>query len=183
MGSSPHTRGARGRPRVYPISSRIIPAYAGSTHRAAAEYRGQGDHPRIRGEHFPLILAVEPSEISSPHTRGALSRAWPRRRPGGIIPAYAGSTLFSLDAIHQTRDHPRIRGEHGRGPSRELSSRGSSPHTRGALAGRAIPRLVYRIIPAYAGSTEDMICPITFQTDHPRIRGEHRVTDDTHADG
>ena len=70
-GSSPHTRGARGRARVYPISSRIIPAYAGSTwlrYGTQAECR---DHPRIRGEHESQVYPVGVNVGSSPHTRGA----------------------------------------------------------------------------------------------------------------
>ena len=92
---------------------------------------------------------------SSPHTRGAHGRSWPRCRA--------------------PQDHPRIRGEHSCG--RRLSDlcegiipayagstnhlcqsmglvRGSSPHTRGALIATA----------PY---------PLN-QEDHPRIRGEHR---------
>ncbi len=133
-GSSPHTRGAPRRwPPPYPCrrdhprirgehttlrarrtpSAGIIPAYAGST---AGKVRGK---PRPKG--------------SSPHTRGALR--WPRSRcvrrgdhprirgehcgyghlmafVRGIIPAYAGSTMSTLDFISLRP--------------------GSSPHTRGA---------------------------------------------------
>ncbi|ERH20058.1 hypothetical protein HMPREF0043_00187 [Actinobaculum sp. oral taxon 183 str. F0552] len=51
-GSSPHTRGARvaGVPQVG--SSRIIPAYAGSTPASAPAIADRRDHPRIRGEHY-----------------------------------------------------------------------------------------------------------------------------------
>ena len=58
---------------------------------------------------------------------------------------------------------------------RRSSYQGSSPHTRGAQ------ELVYpfrddcRIIPAYAGSTLGLDSPDHEGTDHPRIRGEHRL--------
>ena len=155
MGSSPHTRGA---PHVHRPSS-----------------HAPWDHPRIRGEHTVAGFALMAVAGSSPHTRGARTRAGelpqgPRDhprirgehddvretggRPGGIIPAYAGSTTHSSTESRQSlgssphtrgalsnsriarrrpRDHPRIRGEHAR-----------VPWQANATAG---------IIPAYAGST------------------------------
>ena len=70
-GSSPHTRGARGRARVYPISSRIIPAYAGSTNGLVVFSLDPQDHPRIRGEHEGDGKDLARTQGSSPHTRGA----------------------------------------------------------------------------------------------------------------
>ena len=49
---------------------------------------------------------------SSPHTRGAPVVGWPGWSRGGIIPAYAGSTVAGCFAAKVERDHPRIRGEH-----------------------------------------------------------------------
>ena len=133
-GSSPHTRGALHPHEARPVGVGIIPAYAGSTSRS----------PSARGR----------SAGSSPHTRGALARpmrSWQkyrdhprirgehyhvqvmRRDCHGIIPAYAGST----DAFSMA----------------ELTSTGSSPHTRGAP------------MPG--------IGPAKARRDHPRIRGEH----------
>ena len=55
-GSSPHTRGARFLSHPFSVSSRIIPAYAGST-RFWCRRRSRGwDHPRIRGEHTLRLL-------------------------------------------------------------------------------------------------------------------------------
>ena len=70
----------------------IIPAYAGSTFDSEFLCGPGTDHPRIRGEHVSAVLWIFAGIGSSPHTRGALFQAWPRRQPGGIIPAYAGST-------------------------------------------------------------------------------------------
>ena len=50
-GSSPLTRGARGRDSQDPAELGIIPAYAGSTPAASRPPRGARDHPRLRGEH------------------------------------------------------------------------------------------------------------------------------------
>ena len=113
------------------------------------------------------------SEGSSPHTRGARPAlkypVWPSR----IIPAYAGSTGCGATATCPGRDHPRIRGEHLASLFQMLASRGSSPHTRGAPSCRYYRLRTHRIIPAYAGSTHDLIQAKERLWDHPRIRGEH----------
>ena len=152
-GSSPHTRGAptaiNGRRR----RRRIIPAYAGSTPTTLVTMGSSMDHPRIRGEHFipshsPLIM-----DGSSPHTRGARPNHTTYRRRHGIIPAYAGSTPCGMVFREDHWDHPRIRGEHWSRGGVRMPCLGSSPHTRGAHGWRCEFHLMYRIIPAYAGST------------------------------
>ena len=113
------------------------------------------------------------SRGSSPHTRGALQGLLPRVIRVGIIPAYAGSTGPSPLLKSQSRDHPRIRGEHSRATVSTCSRTGSSPHTRGARACFRQPSPAPGIIPAYAGSTP-YTRSMTFPArDHPRIRGEH----------
>ena len=152
-GSSPHTRGAHLVGRSPSQNHRIIPAYAGSTIR----------HP-LRG----LCRSG-----SSPHTRGAR-----RRRPDPdehwrIIPAYAGSTPAKDSIVAVFSDHPRIRGEHSRPSGVRPRWEGSSPHTRGARPWKTQTTPCMGIIPAYAGSTTHMAGECRFETDHPRIRGEH----------
>ena len=76
------------------------------------------------------------------------------------------------------RDHPRIRGEHGATWEIRDRSPSSSPHTRGArnlLHGNIGAA---KIIPAYAGSTDDASRLCSRIEDHPRIRGEHLVIGD-----
>ena len=174
-GSSPHTRGA---PTIstYGAGTRgIIPAYAGSTSSVCIYCRTLPDHPRIRGEHSAPSGRGATSTGSSPHTRGARDR-YPRSAcRERIIPAYAGSTPWRSRPPLRTRDHPRIRGEHGHTQSLRRLRDGSSPHTRGALdrVGRNLHDV--GIIPAYAGSTH---CPgsgAAEDRDHPRIRGEHGI--------
>ena len=133
-GSSPHTRGARAEPDGTTSSHRIIPAYAGSTNALAFTWGSVADHPRIRGEHGPVLSYNAPWTGSSPHTRGAPVFLRIPATPIGIIPAYAGSTPFSPIKSPGRKDHPRIRGEHA--PWRQL------------VAERC------GIIPAYAGSTD-----------------------------
>ena len=110
---------------------------------------------------------------SSPHTRGALRRTPRAIDCARIIPAYAGSTSLALVAPPTEWDHPRIRGEHSGNDVRELEPRGSSPHTRGAQAGKLSEEECIGIIPAYAGSTAAFPRRAPRSPDHPRIRGEH----------
>ena len=131
------------------------------------------DHPRIRGEHGRALIRHGGGWGSSPHTRGAPSANCSARRCKRIIPAYAGSTQRSSPSSGTSRDHPRIRGEHVDSSVRNLSSMGSSPHTRGAPPDGALVALQRGIIPAYAGSTRVFRDEEDATEDHPRIRGEH----------
>ena len=97
----------------------------------------------------------------------------------GIIPAYAGSTGRRTARSRPKSDHPRIRGEHFTRRSKITLIVGSSPHTRGARFLDKGSQFVYRIIPAYAGSTLGSLPSGTACPDHPRIRGEHLLPDNT----
>ena len=175
-GSSPHTRGALGRTAGSGFRRRIIPAYAGST-AAGSLCRGRlTDHPRIRGEHAALSASTASFVGSSPHTRGAPEVSRRVRGRERIIPAYAGSTSRWTTLSAPGRDHPRIRGEHGMKGLAAGAIGGSSPHTRGALERGIVRPLMIRIIPAYAGSTPAVACPAPADGDHPRIRGEHEIS-------
>ena len=157
-GSSPHTRGAR-RSRCECLSAR-------------------GDHPRIRGEHRePIILLLKLLGIipayagstrrlyfvpfrnrgSSPHTRGA--HAWRRR------------------LRRRTSDHPRIRGEHARRGRREAHRQGIIPAYAGSTAELDIADAGYEgSSPHTRGApVEDAAISVLIR-DHPRIRGEHPVS-------
>ena len=153
----------------------IIPAYAGSTASYISRVGPPPDHPRIRGEHYAAHKVAIEAGGSSPHTRGALSAAGRSGRRSGIIPAYAGSTASRALTRNIVEDHPRIRGEHAQMPLAVLPWTGSSPHTRGAQRRQPAREAGSRIIPAYAGSTEEETKDAGTKTDHPRIRGEHPV--------
>ena len=131
------------------------------------------DHPRIRGEHPAPHPAATRLSGSSPHTRGAPVGDDKARRPGRIIPAYAGSTGRCGSSKIGITDHPRIRGEHFALASHAMEPPGSSPHTRGAHIHVRLRNHIARIIPAYAGSTPDRAGLCETVADHPRIRGEH----------
>ena len=116
-GSSPLTRGKR-KGYCYDVRhSRLIPAHAGKTSKRAAQRRGDGAHPRSRGENAggrpirrpaPRLIPAHAGKTnclrgrsvrspgSSPLTRG--KRGAEARPPGGhrLIPAHAGKTLPDL---------------------------------------------------------------------------------------
>ena len=175
-GSSPHTRGARGRRQGSGAHPGIIPAYAGSTRGGSGRAGRRRDHPRIRGEHAVPTFTGGTGRGSSPHTRGALHPSRRHRPRSRIIPAYAGSTSPPEPRPGPPPDHPRIRGEHQTRQWQNGRTLGSSPHTRGALLRSACACLSSGIIPAYAGSTTSPPHTAEPDSDHPRIRGEHPTT-------
>ena len=160
-------------PKVEKLLPRIIPAYAGSTYHLPLRRSVRGDHPRIRGEHGFRRLGGNVLPGSSPHTRGAPTRQVKSAYDDRIIPAYAGSTPSRSSPTWQTSDHPRIRGEHDAHIGSDATYPGSSPHTRGARAPVDMGLSSSRIIPAYAGSTNQPVVISAHHSDHPRIRGEH----------
>ena len=132
-----------------------------------------GDHPRVCGEHFSSLPTVAGMMGSSPRMRGARECAAALRGALGIIPAYAGSTLFLWHAVASREDHPRVCGEHfPRGGSGGAVS-GSSPRMRGARRSCTAASRIGGIIPAYAGSTAIGFVHICVARDHPRVCGEH----------
>ena len=101
---------------------------------------------------------------------------------GGIIPAYAGSTLGDWLADAGLADHPRIRGEHEKPRHEEELVPGSSPHTRGAPTKSEVRSSGGRIIPAYAGSTKET--PRKFTPgggSSPHTRGARARADGIHG--
>ena len=172
-GSSPHARGARARPRLRPDRAGIIPACAGSTRLRRVDRPGDGDHPRMRGEHFMAALHTAVDQGSSPHARGApILPSFPRCG-SRIIPACAGSTGRERRDGRPLRDHPRMRGEHTAAEDNAVTRRGSSPHARGAHWSDVDWRSGWGIIPACAGSTSITSRSWPRIRDHPRMRGEH----------
>ena len=72
-GSSPRMRGAlRWEARLETIEG-IIPAYAGSTSSTVALALPAWDHPRVCGEHWPMLQVTAEQWGSSPRMRGAPS--------------------------------------------------------------------------------------------------------------
>ncbi len=170
-----------------------IPALAGSTARPAATPVQTPDHPRAGGEHpedgRPHLTVDGPSPRwrgaqltaclfrrvlgPSPRWRGAPRLGPFPPRPGGTIPALAGSTPATATPSPPARDHPRAGGEHPCYCHPLPSRAGPSPRWRGAPLLLPPPPLPRGTIPALAGSTTaGSISPSTGR-DHPRAGGEH----------
>ena len=112
-------------------------------------------HPRLRGEHVDATTTESVQTGSSPLTRGALAFFFGADALPGLIPAYAGSTVPSGPIREERRAHPRLRGEHTHPNEPTPVSPGSSPLTRGAPRTMNALTPPPRLIPAYAGSTDE----------------------------
>ena len=152
-GSSPLTRGKLDPPPLQPSEERLIPAHAGKTRSTAVHPIGRRAHPRSRGENLHPLSPIRTSEGSSPLTRG--KRFCPPH--GGrfvrLIPAHAGKTAAASSDDSPIEAHPRSRGENRELKQDDTGACGSSPLTRGKLAGATVSAPIPRLIPAHAGKT------------------------------
>ena len=112
LGSSPRMRGTPRIPRPVERGTGIIPAYAGNTRGVLCYYRGDGDHPRVCGEHVPVRGLARSIAGSSPRMRGTHVGDFLGGQVNGIIPAYAGNTSLMIRSADGIWDHPRVCGEH-----------------------------------------------------------------------
>ena len=135
------------------------------------------DHPRMCGEHSNILDMSKLTAGSSPHVRGALAHYDDPFHMGGIIPACAGSTCVISHVVEKAWDHPRMCGEHRGIRGRVVVRLGSSPHVRGAPGHVPTHRTTMGIIPACAGSTDKLPEYIAAIRDHPRMCGEHPISD------
>ena len=170
-GSSPHTRGLRGRATVPHPGRRIIPAHAGFTPRAYRPAACTRDHPRTRGVYKVPPVGRGRFLGSSPHTRGLLMEGSNMTATKGIIPAHAGFTGAGAGGRDVAGDHPRTRGVYGLMTVIDAQRNGSSPHTRGLRRPARLEVGQGGIIPAHAGFTRDRPRSARATRDHPRTRG------------
>ena len=130
-GSSPLTRGKRGRGDDTGDLERLIPAHAGKTSQRTAKPCAGRAHPRSRGENVARSRARRARSGSSPLTRGKRTRAFTPLVAGGLIPAHAGKTSSADPNATTATAHPRSRGENHATWVRMGTLTGSSPLTRG----------------------------------------------------
>ena len=71
----------------------------------------------------------------------------------GIIPAYAGNTVWAEQSVACVLDHPRVCGEHAAKSFKSMADTGSSPRMRGTHELPVPLPQALGIIPAYAGNT------------------------------
>ena len=155
------------------VHSGFIPAYAGSTCLRRSSRAGPWVHPRVCGEHIYGFSQDGDSWGSSPRMRGAPRQEDGRRRHRGFIPAYAGSTFPQQIAEDDKLVHPRVCGEHQKVSNLEVDDSGSSPRMRGALEIAGVHEFDAGFIPAYAGSTRQVLKTALGGRVHPRVCGEH----------
>ena len=153
-GSSPLTRGKRGRER-----DRRAPRLA---------------HPRSRGENRVIFAAWRALSGSSPLTRGKLVARDSRALRGGLIPAHAGKTVGVHCSLLCCGAHPRSRGENTFAFTTSTQKMGSSPLTRGKPRSAVQDHESDGLIPAHAGKTSTALSTASRAPAHPRSRGENR---------
>ena len=131
------------------------------------------DHPRVCGEHHMSAQPSDGSRGSSPRMRGTPAMSWHAASRSWIIPAYAGNTATGVERVSRNRDHPRVCGEHRRLPPGRLLRSGSSPRMRGTHQSGLDESAARRIIPAYAGNTQQRYGGHLPRWDPPRVCGDH----------
>ena len=172
-GSSPLTRGKRGRPIQKTMSTRLIPAHAGKTRQALYRFDPSAAHPRSRGENTWLLPRGQRARGSSPLTRGKLIADTHGLTEVRLIPAHAGKTLRAAREPRRHWAHPRSRGENPSRTSHSAPSGGSSPLTRGKLGLCPDGEGRLGLIPAHAGKTPPPMLRSCRPGAHPRSRGEN----------
>ena len=130
-GSSPLTRGKRGRSARPDRCPGLIPAHAGKTRTQCTTRPVPRAHPRSRGENDVRRENLVFIPGSSPLTRGKLDGLHCVSPSEGLIPAHAGKTYCQDCQALILPAHPRSRGENGRIMADTTSGAGSSPLTRG----------------------------------------------------
>ena len=158
-GSSPLTRGKRGRAPARRLQVRLIPAHAGKTPTRLSQKRGVQAHPRSRGENAVGVACAAGDDGSSPLTRGKLYACACARESVGLIPAHAGKTLIGAGKSLIQGAHPRSRGENNARRGMKYRGAGSSPLTRGK------PRETFPSLTIFLA--------------HPRSRGENATVWET----
>ena len=172
-GSSPLTRGKRGRVGGDAWRGRLIPAHAGKTWGSTSTSGRSPAHPRSRGENSGLRLWLSARSGSSPLTRGKRGGGRLARWGGRLIPAHAGKTILAAVNGSSLTAHPRSRGENFEETSLLASCPGPSPLTRGKPQLLADGLVQARLIPAHAGKTSGASHPHGTNAAHPRSRGEN----------
>ena len=171
---SAQTRNSRNGPTAtFPEDS--IPAHAGKTPGMDTTSHCVSAHPRSRGENGIGTRLIRGIRGSSPLTRGKPDVCYADCQGRGLIPAHAGKTKARVNTPQAQAAHPRSRGENASGLKICMTSRGSSPLTRGKLSNGLRSPSRPRLIPAHAGKTRGSVISRASTPAHPRSRGENAV--------
>ena len=136
------------------------------------KYRGAA-HPRSRGENDSSREPSHHHTGSSPLTRGKPAFIVTALEAHRLIPAHAGKTSRGFRVLACNAAHPRSRGENGSQVGHGQAPIGSSPLTRGKLAGAGRGLVRVGLIPAHAGKTRNRLLRTPLHEAHPRSRGEN----------
>ena len=130
-------------------------------------------HPRVGGENPRPKRSQLSGHGSSPRGRGKQGHGPHHRGLGGLIPAWAGKTIFV--ALYQNNEtaHPRVGGENPVPRFEPSDESGSSPRGRGKPWLFARQGHLSRLIPAWAGKTSSQQLPHLSLSAHPRVGGEN----------
>ncbi len=158
----------------------------------------------MRGDHTANPRATAFAAGPPPHARGPPCTWCTRPRRTGTTPACAGTTGQRNCRTAQRRDHPRMRGDHQRRRQLMASRSGPPPHARGppprrrgrparggttpACAGTTATATwggasTPGTTPACAGTTPHRTRPHRQPADHPRMRGDHHITQQVTSNG
>jgi len=172
-GSSPRGRGTRRCFALRLLCSRFIPAWAGNTKVVCCRDNARAVHPRVGGEHAPVVPLNTMYDGSSPRGRGTQRLSTDHLVRGRFIPAWAGNTTLCKLLPSTWRVHPRVGGEHSCNSSSGMPMDGSSPRGRGTHRHTGATAFNERFIPAWAGNTWVTNTLPRSRPVHPRVGGEH----------
>ena len=171
-GSPPHVRGKGPRPGKPGPGKWITPACAGKRKPTLLPPACVWDHPRMCGEK-PQGFAPELRRWGSPpHMRGKDAERFRMVSEPGITPAHAGKSPLAIVTPCSEWDHPRTCGEKAGAVRSSRKEVGSPPHMRGKVPAAYFSGKGYRITPAHAGKSNNVLLRIIVQRDHPRTCGE-----------
>ena len=172
MGSPPRVRGKVGHAVVVPRPVGITPACAGKRRTADRRRHRRGDHPRVCGEKWSMMVPQTLTRGSPPRVRGKGMSNGCVLLCRGITPACAGKSLQQARRRSAAGDHPRVCGEKTLYSGIRRVVLGSPPRVRGKVVAHSRVLLDVGITPACAGKRG---CDHQRQNrarDHPRVCGE-----------
>ena len=168
-GSSLRVQGQPVDAEAVPDLSRIIPACAGTTAAAVARDWAPPDHPCVCRDNSAVPPPPPPAQGSSLRVQG--QRVPPAhglviRR---IIPACAGTTPLSSPRVPRHTDHPCVCRDNAEAGADCQGTRGSSLRVQGQPLEAISAGVLFRIIPACAGTTGPRTLPTLAGADHPCV--------------
>ena len=152
-GSSPRMRGTLMGDHFLTLRHGLIPTYAGNTHASRAHIHASQAHPHVCGEHRFICSVLVSMWGSSPRMRGTPVELSTIQVVDGLIPTYAGNTVYTLYVYFVNWAHPHVCGEHSARFRLRRRREGSSPRMRGTHAGQGSNLRPAGLIPTYAGNT------------------------------